>query len=553
MTRRLDTWDLATFSVLIFSAYLLFANLDHSHLWEDEGATAVVARTFLKTGDIAGWDGRNLIGCAEVRCLNSDGRTVLPPVMFLLTAAGIAVAGDNEVGYRITHAFCGFVSLVLLWILCKRTIPGKPRLHFMVVALVALSPQMLMFFRASRYFAFSTLSFLAAIYAYSRWWDSRQDRWLVALGVISIAAFLNHYAIGASGAISLVLCHFLFRGGETTRSDFAKCALTAGCVVGVCLAYVYWIGVIGEGRWGMSEFATHPEDSPGFAYRAFATLRSVFEAGWISWWILPCFLMLACGEIWKGGASTSWKPATWFLLLALSGILASVFIEELAVQTAALSDGGHLRYIAFTIPALFFVKAFVLDKVFNCSPMFSFTLFGAIILTSVDSFPLKIGPHAAFRFDLINFVKEIHRPYVDGLSQVEEYLATNAEFDDLVHIKNAPMKSEPLIASLGDRIRFCCIVPEGGAQHVKKSVREEWADYVWEGNRADWIVSTIPLPADEVLVDGYALEANLSGWIHFPNPQRPEINWHFWKPPRSISSTMIYRRVPLDAMEYDQI
>ena len=552
MTRRLDTWDLATFSVLIFSAYLLFANLDHSHLWEDEGATAVVARTFLKTGDIAGWDGRNLIGCAEVRCLNSDGRTVLPPVMFLLTAAGIAVAGDNEVGYRITHAFCGFVSLVLLWILCKRTIPGTPRLHFMVVALVALSPQVLMFFRASRYFAFSTLSFLAAIYAYSRWWDSRQDRWLVALGVISIAAFLNHYAIGASGAISLVLCHFLFRGGETTKSDFAKCALTAGCVVGVCLAYVYWIGIIGEGRWGMSEFATHPEDSPGFAYRAFATLRSVFEAGWISWWILPCFFMLAWGEIRKGGASTSWIQVTWFLLLALLGTLAGVFLEEFASQTAALSDGGHLRYIAFTIPALFFVKAFVLDELWSWSPTFSCTLFVAIILTSFDSFPLKIGPHAAFRFDLINFVKEIHRPYVDGLSRVEEYLDVNAENDDLVHIKFAPMINEPLVASLGDQLRFCCVVPKDGAQHVSESVREEWADYVWEGAEADWIVSTIPLSADELLTDGYTLETNVEGWIQFPNPQRPEINWHYWQPPGSNTGTAIYRRVSLESMEGDR-
>ena len=552
MTTRLDAWDLATISVLIFSAYLLFANLDHSHLWEDEGATAVVARTFLNTGDITGWDGRNLIGCAEVRCLNSDGRMVLPPVMFLLTAAGIAVAGDNEVGHRITHAFCGFVSLVLLWILCKRIIPGTPRLHFMVVALVALSPQMLMFFRASRYFAFSTLSFLAAIYAYSRWWDSRQDRWLVALGVISIAGFLNHYAIGASGAISLVLCHFLFRGCETTKSDFAKCVLTAGCVVGVCLAYVYWIGIIGEGRWGMSEFSTHSENSPGFAYRAFATLRSVFEAGWISWWILPCFFILAWGEIWKGSASTSLKPATWFLLLALSGILASVFIEESAVQITALSDGGHLRYIAFTIPALFFVKAFVLDKIFKWSPTFSCALFVAIILTSVDSFPLKIGPHAAFRFDLINFVREIHRPYVDGLSQVEEYLAVNAENDDLVHIKFAPMINEPLVASLGDQLRFCCVVPKDGAQHVSESVREEWADYVWEGAQADWIVSTIPLSADELLADGYTLETNVEGWIQFPNPQRPEMNWHYWQPPGSNNGTAIYRRVSLESMEGDR-
>ena len=104
--------------------------------------------------------------------------------MFLLTAVGIAVAGDNEAGWRIAHAFCGFLALILLWQLCRLSIPGASRLHFMLVALVALSPQMLMYFRASRYYAFSTLCFLATIYAYLKWWDSRKNAWLIALGAV---------------------------------------------------------------------------------------------------------------------------------------------------------------------------------------------------------------------------------------------------------------------------------------------------------------------------------------------------------------------------------
>ena len=545
MTRRIDIWGLATLGVLFFAAYLLFANLDHSHLWEDEGSTAVFARTLLETGDIRGWDGRNLIGCVEVRCLNSDGRTVLPPVMFLLTAVGIAVAGDNEVGWRIAHAFCGFLALILLWKLCRLATPGASRLHFILVALVALSPQMLMFFRASRYYAFSTLCFLATIYAYLKWRNSRKNAWLIALGAALIIGFLNHYAIGASVAMSMVACHLFFHLRETSREDFLRCLLTAGCVMGTCFAYVSWIGIIGEDRWGMSEFSTHSNESPELFYRAFAAFRTIIEAGWISWWILPCFVGLAWREIRKGRVSTPCIQTIWFLLLAHLAILVSVFVETLLVQLPAYSVGSQLRYIAFSIPLLFFAKAFFLDRLWTISRTSSCILFAALLLTSIGSFPLKVGPHPAFRSDLIEFVREIHRPYVDGLRLVEEYLSSHAETGDLVHVKFAPMLNEPLVASLGDRFRFCCVVPEAGARHVRQSVRDEWGDHVWEDTRADWIVSSKPLPPD-LLPAGFVLDANLDGWIQFPNPQRPEIYWHFWEPPQSVNSTTIYRRMASD-------
>ena len=549
IVRHFDKWNLAALGVLFFAAYLLFANLDHSHLWEDEGSTVVFARTLLETGDIRGWDGRNLIGCVEVRCLNSDGRTVLPPVMLLLTAVGIAVAGDNEVGWRIAHAFCGFLALVLLWQLCRLSIPRASRLHFMLVALVALSPQMLMFFRASRYYAFSTLSFLATIYAYLKWWDSRKNGWLIALGTALIIGFLNHYAIGASVAISLVACHLFFHLRETSRKDYLRCLLTAGFVIGTCLAYTYWIGIIGESRWGLSDFATYSKETSPLLDRLsivsqsiIVAFRRIFQAGWISWWILPCFAGLAWQEIRKGSGNTACVQTIWFLLLAHIAILSSVFIEMFLVQTPAHSVGGQLRYIAFSMPILFFAKAYFLDRLWDVSPTSSCILFAALLLTSIGSFPLKIGPHPAFRSDLTEFVKEIHRPYVDGLRLVQEYLSSHAEIDDLVRVELAPMLNEPLVASLGDRFRFCCVVPEAGARHVRQSVREEWGGHVWEGARADWIISSKPLPPYSLPV-GFVLDANLDGSNQFPNPQRPEIYSHFWKPPLSINSTAIYRRV----------
>ena len=205
-------------------------------------------------------------------------------------------------------------------------------------------------------------------------------------------------------------------------------------------------------------------------------------------------LVWAWREIRKDRVSTACVQTIWFVLLAHIAILVSVFIETFLVQLPAYSVGSQLRYIAFSIPLLFFAMAFFLDRLWTISRTSSCILFAALLLTSIGSFPLKVGPHPAFRSDLIEFAKEIHRPYVDGLRLVEEYLSSNAEDGDLVQVKFAPMLNEPLVASLGDRFRFCCVFPEAGARHVRQSVREEWGDHVWEGARADWIVSSKPSP-----------------------------------------------------------
>ena len=85
-------------AVLAAAAYLCLVNLDYAALWHDEAPTALIAKNLLERGDIVGWDGRNLVGGTNGRTLNEDLRDVLPPLMYVLNAAGLAVFGVDEAG-----------------------------------------------------------------------------------------------------------------------------------------------------------------------------------------------------------------------------------------------------------------------------------------------------------------------------------------------------------------------------------------------------------------------------------------------------------------------
>ena len=534
-TARWDSWNAATGATVLVCAYLLLANLDHSHLWEDEGATAVVGRTLLETGDIMGWDGRNLVGCPQARCLNADGRIVLPPLMFALTAAGIAVVGDNETGYRVAHAVCGLLTVCLLWALVRLKLPDATRLHFLIVAFVALSPQLLMYFRASRYYAFSILAMVASIYAYERWWSRRDGRWLLGLATVTALAFLNHYAIGIAGTLSLALYHLLFRGRETVGADYARVAAAALPVLVVCLGYLWWIGLIGDTRWGMLEYSSGVEHSfPSARVRAAFAVLDLFLSDWISWWILPWFVIFVGCAFWAGRAG----PAdSWLLglsMLGLAGIALSVLLDATLVQSP---HAVNPRYRVFVLPLLFSMKAAFVDRLWGQSKLLGAAFLLGLLFTNIGSFPWRHGHQPLLHSNLAAFVAEIHRPYVDGLRLVVDFLDANAAQDDIVHIVHAPMMHEPLVASMGNRLRFCCLVPRDGARHVNEVARREWADYVHGGLQPDWIVSSRAMAPE-----GYAVRALLEGQITSPNPQRPELNSHRFAPPRVQNATRVYGR-----------
>ena len=287
--------------VLAVAAYLCLANLDYAALWHDEAPAALIGRNLLQWRDITGWDGRNLVGGTNGRTLNRHLRDVLPPLTYVLNAAGMAVFGVDQTGARIVHALLGVLSLGLLYLLLRQ----HPRLILFCLLFAAWSPQLLLYFRQSRYFAFMACGVIAAFYLYERWWRSGRAAYLVALTLVALLAFFNHYNGGAATMLALAAWHLLRRSRATAPRQWLALSAAGMVVVAAGTAYLAWLGVLGGERSGWTAFAgfagfdAYRETPASLPLRVLPRIaiytRELFTADWISW---PVFLWFAGLLLW---------------------------------------------------------------------------------------------------------------------------------------------------------------------------------------------------------------------------------------------------------------
>ena len=290
---RAAPYTVASIGVLLVAAYLCLVNLDYAALWHDEAPPAFIGKNLLQQGDILGWDGRNLVGGTNGRTLNDELRDVLPPLMYVLNAAGFAVFGINEIGARVVHAVVGIIALGVLYLLLRQHLSNYPRLVFFIFVFAAWSAQLLLYFRQSRYFSVMVLALILIFYLYECYRRSRRLAYLPAIAVVAALSFFNHYAGGAATMLALGAYHLLFRARVTALREWVLFAICGVAVVAVGAGYLYWLGVIGGERSGFLAFTgvanlgEYRGAMPLLLLRIWIYIRDLFTADWISW---PVFL-----------------------------------------------------------------------------------------------------------------------------------------------------------------------------------------------------------------------------------------------------------------------
>ena len=243
---RAAPYTVASIGVLLVAAYLCLVNLDYAALWHDEAPPAFIGKNLLQQGDILGWDGRNLVGGTNGRTLNDDLRDVLPPLMYVLNAAGFAVFGVNEIGARVIHAIIGIVALGIFYLLLRQHLSNYPRLMFFIFIFAAWSAQLLLYLRQSRYFSVMVLALILIFYFYECYWRSRHPAYLPVIALVAALSFFNHYAGGGATMLSLAAYHLVFRARKTTLREWDTIRyLRRGCGGGG-----NWIPLlVGRHRW----------------------------------------------------------------------------------------------------------------------------------------------------------------------------------------------------------------------------------------------------------------------------------------------------------------
>ena len=568
--------------VLAVAAYLCLANLDYAALWHDEAPAALIGRNLLQRGDITGWDGRNLVGGTNGRTLNENLRDVLPPLTYVFNAAGMAVFGVNEAGARIMPALIGILSLALLALLLRQHLAGHPRLILFCLLFAAWSPQLLLYFRQSRYFAFMAFGVVAVFFLYERWWRSGSGIDLAALTLVAALAFFNHYTGGAATMLALAAWHLLLRARHTTPRQWLALACCGALVVAAGAAYLAWIGVIGGERSGFLAFTgvvgmeEYRGRTPPALLRLPIYARDLFAADWISWpvllWfagmlsaplfpLLPLFPQLPLfplirrrrgvgpsghrdprGRRDPHGAPPDRRsapgrddlPVAAAGRVVLMGALFALFSAALSVQPVwALSKPyTDLRYYMGALPLLLAMKGLFVEWAWRRWRIAGAAAGAVLLFSSAGAWPFNMPMlftgERTLGLHLFQLVREIHRPYHDAIRVVSDHLLAHAGQDDLVYVAGFADR-EALVFTTGHRVLFCCVLDEDSP--LPRAAIDALDAHVSGGTPTpDWII-LFGKPRPEYWQSAtahYAVAAQPD--VYYYPTQRPEINLHAFTP-----------------------
>ncbi|MBF2735325.1 MAG: glycosyltransferase family 39 protein [Betaproteobacteria bacterium AqS2] len=529
--------------LFLASAYLTLVNLDYAHLWHDEGNTVAVARGLLTQGDIIGWDGRSLVAGTNGKSLNADLREIQPPLMYFVTAASIAVFGDSPAGARALHAIIGVLALLVFGLLLRQHMPRQPRLMLLCFAFAALSAQLMLYHRNARYFAMALLLFLLAAWLHRRYLDGRRGRDAALLALVGVLGVFNHYAVGLTVIAALGTHHLLWHVRATRLRDWLLLGGGAAAAGALLLAWVAWLGAFSR-EGGLLEFSGADLTENPLPYwriillRYTAYLKTAFQVDWLGWpiclWFAGCLFSQLRAKDGQGGwlAPEELRPVCRLVIL---GLLVILYAAVFSVQPSYYLGYSDLRYFFISIPLLLMMKAAFVHWLLKRSTYAGAAAAVALIASSVSAYPFnlvhQLDQEPTLELHLLSYVKEVHRPYRDPVTETLRLLDRHAAPGATVYTPRF-QEHDALVAAAGHRYRFCCQLSPT-TPHARQLI-ERIGDPVQsqDPHTADWIIfyhvpNTDPT---EHILHGYSFW-DRSEFMYYP-AHRPELNYHLFAPIR---------------------
>ena len=555
-------------AILALSAYFTFVNLDYARLWHDEGTNALMARAIVYNGNISGWDGRNLFfGVREPDKffgINDDlSMVAYPPWPALASAAGIFVFGDNELGIRFPHALLGFLSAVLFWMLLQLHFPNRPRLRLIALAVVALSPLMILYARQGRYYADALFFTLLCFYCYQRFWRGGHVGWLAGMALAAVLNFLNHFAVGFSAALAIALWHLLYCRRQTTKLQWIQLAGAGAATAAACGGWLLYAGVLGSNLEYGGEFYEFSWLKRR-VYLLFFYFRDSMRTNWLpvavaiwwGWYAVWPFLR----RVWawinsgdnkkkkkkkKAGAdfadsalnSDSDSDIKKWSALALLMLAATSLVSVQTVENHHVAD---MRYAVMALPFFLFMSAVFADWAWAKNKTAGGVLLAVLMLSNLGSYPVLFRQMHNYygcpseTYPLAAMAREIHRPYPTTISETLDFLQMHARQDETISVHPLPDYAV-LMYYLSHKLFFCCrLLP--GSPLPEEKIRSLGAPTYAGDAEADWWVVMGPQQPP----GNYQL-AYVGEYFAYPT-NRPEWEYRCFKPAQT-SGVHIYRRV----------
>ncbi len=467
---------------MLLSGYLILKNLGDTALWSDEAETAIVARNFLKTGHLTGWDGRNLLTDRNGAYLDCTLKDRNPPLQFIITAASFSLFGVNNFAARLPFALLGLLTVLLLYLTLRLELPDRPAAALYGAFFLGLFTEYVLYVRNDRYYAaacfFALLTFLACR-RFMRRAGIVTSLWLLASAIL---LFYSHMLIGAAVLVPLALYHRFFEGRRLTNKHwlhlFPACLLFVLATVPYAILHRLW------------ERPDMPHGVPPIQHFTILLwfIRDSATSGIAPWVIVAAAAVLI--------VTRSLEPKTLALVKSALFILIGqvIVVGLVSLQEPASNKGftqADIRYLVACFPFTAMLFGGLLSSLRLKSRLLAPGL--AIILVSTNclyAVPLQnrcyLYPHAIVYSPLCDYWYEIHHHYRTAVEQVVGFLAHHSFRDESFHAW-PDYRNDPLIFYTGSGLICSCGLDSNtclGAEAVRNL-----SPYLLESeNFPDWII-----------------------------------------------------------------
>ena len=230
---------------LFISAFLIFYNLDNAYMWDDEAQVGIIARNFLQTGKLTGWDGVNLFGYRNGTLLDKNLRPINPPMDYYITAASYFIFGKiNTWTSRFPHVLIGFIGVLIFIFFVKDFFKEEnPVLLIFSTIGLCLSVILILYLKQCRYYAEAITSSICILYFYSKYLHTSKLKYLISLSIFSILLFYCQFLICVVFLLSLTVSHLICYHSHINKKTFKDTAYAASIFLISTIPYAIYFKI----------------------------------------------------------------------------------------------------------------------------------------------------------------------------------------------------------------------------------------------------------------------------------------------------------------------
>lgn len=404
-----------TIILLAASAFLLFFNLGHYALWDDEVGLAVPALNVWTNGDTGIVYGNNILAARQGIIVRNLKDRANPPLPAYLMAPFVTISG-SPLFARLPMALCGLatVAIMILWLWRARA--SMATWLLMTCAIIG-NVSFFLFARQARYYGLTMLLSLAAAYTYLHWKGSK--RGLLAFSLLLSGLLASHYMTFAAFIIAMAADYFFWHR-KKQRLSFQEWLLVLGPLACIgSMVVLVWNPLLT----GITEQAAS-NDLADRLTLFFWNLRDL-SAGELGAGILlllvPVLCFLGQGPVWL------LRGMVFIVVYCLAMGLASP-------QPLNITFVADIRYLAPLIPLCMFLGVLVIQSALRGAPLIGLACAGILIFgTNLPNGGGFLGK--PFRSTLISYIGELLDPPSDPFSVTSSWINQNVQENESIWVQ----------------------------------------------------------------------------------------------------------------------